>query len=92
VLVPSFVRTQHPKQVPNFGSYQATVITRTASRFYTPRWMPRSSSTGQVAFWIAVQDYSVAHIRTQINPTLEPNRVSGQKPARCGVKVTVCQQ
>ena len=92
MLVPSFVRTQHPKQVPNFGSYQATVITGTASRFYTPRWMPRSSSTGQVAFWIAVQDYSVAHIRIQVDAPLKPNRVAGQEPSHRGVKVTARQQ
>ena len=92
MLVPSFVRTQHPKQVPNFGSYQATVITGTASRFYTPRWMPRSSSMGQVAFWIAVQDYSVAHIRIQVDAPLKPNRVAGQEPSHRGVKVTARQQ
>jgi len=43
------------------------------------------------AQWIRFHHHPIAHIRIQINPTLKPNRVSGQKPPRRRVKVTMGQ-
>ena len=42
--------------------------------------------------WVYLIHHPIAHIRIQVDPFLKPNRVSGQKPTRRGVKVTVRQQ
>ena len=43
------------------------------------------------AQWIRFHHHPIPHIRIQIDPTLEPNRVSGQEASRRGVKVAMCQ-
>ena len=45
-----------------------------------------------VSLGVRLYHHPVPHIRIQVDAPLKPNRVSGQKPPRRGVKVTVRQQ
>ena len=45
-----------------------------------------------VSLGVRLYHHPVPHVRIQIDSPLKPNQVSGQKPPRRGVKVTVYQQ